>query len=816
MMMVRRRRRISIRNRISYHQKNAIVTKTGWDDRSNTPQFDDSLPFDYNNNNYYYFALGMIGKIFYVVVVILVVAVMVGSGTIMITTTSSTTTTTTLSSSSFGVIRHVQGFQFYVQPKKKHSGTIGGRPTKLTKLNVMPLSEDKVSNDGTKQKRRKMRSSSSNNNNNNDSRGTQQGVSTPPIVAPTRTSATTTTTTTTAVPLLLLDFNASGSIGSLLMQMQKKEEELRKLNKTLLDIDQAVELDPINNSPSSSSSSLSSSSSFNSTTTPTLSSSSPSLWDIATKDTISGSSGNRQEDLLRWMRPQSFLAERWDTTSSSNKNNNNNNNKMDDKDPDDIIHTNYDEEDDFTSGMAVEKAKELDDAVSVRLTSSIKDVTILDLPDLYQVLATTAPTTSSSSSSSSSVLVEEIANQTNDDTRQDPVVRKTKTLSEEDLPRLSRPEHYEKQIGRDMRHLAVSIASCVDDVAEWRLFCEQSTGGLMPLVQCIRDGATSIREGREISPSTSDYLVPNIGSGGSSSSSSSSGTSSNSGISLKEESFLVASSACRALRDLCALSQDLAVVITDGLLRANSGYEETGNYSLMDDISTLLRYADEMADVVPKSRKRELLSIRQERRRRQKQQRQQGPTSKSPMPPMWPLSFSRARKKARLQCKLYATQLLLAMTCASDSAVDAIRSTEGLQEVLLDFSSYARKERRRRWIRYPGEIWKDFWLAKRKHTNTSKSALNDTVGQRRRPFIQAASPTNDLNGRIQANANQVLAAIGYNEWVPKIPGQKGLRILCLDGGGSRGMTAVMACKNMVDSLNGLEIADGFDLVVGTS
>ena len=118
------------------------------------------------------------------------------------------------------------------------------------------------------------------------------------------------------------------------------------------------------------------------------------------------------------------------------------------------------------------------------------------------------------------------------------------------------------------------------------------------------------------------------------------------------------------------------------------------------------------------------------------------------------------------------------MTCASDSAVDAIRSTEGLQDVLLVYSSYAPKERRRRWMRYPGEIVKSMWLAKRRKRKDSASAADTTqksIEQRRQPFIEAESLQNNLNGRLQGTANQVLAAIGYNEWVPKIPGQKGLR-----------------------------------------
>merc|ERR1712078_961982 len=74
----------------------------------------------------------------------------------------------------------------------------------------------------------------------------------------------------------------------------------------------------------------------------------------------------------------------------------------------------------------------------------------------------------------------------------------------------------------------------------------------------------------------------------------------------------------------------------------------------------------------------------------------------------------RARRDARLRSKLYVTQLLLAMTCASDAAVEAIRSTDGLKDVLHKHSSYAQKERRRRWMRYPGEKIKSMLIARRK------------------------------------------------------------------------------------------------------
>jgi hypothetical protein len=273
----------------------------------------------------------------------------------------------------------------------------------------------------------------------------------------------------------LLDWGASGSIGSLLMQMQKKEEEMRKLNKTLLDEEQALDLS-------------------------------------ASSATIMQDQDQAEEAPVQ-SAAQSEL-----------------------------------------SHMDSATAKELDDAVTMRLSSAVgKDVQVLELPSLYKVLR-------------------------KEEDRE--------SLMTIDLPALSKADHYEERIGRDMRHLAVSIASCVDDPAEWRLFCQQIPGGVLPLIDCIREGAKNIRERRDDVPnsaSADDMAVIS---------------------SHYEESFLAASSACRALRDLAALSLDLAAVITDGLLRANAGEP------LMQDLVTLLKYAHD-ADIdiaAPQTRRTRILN----------------------------------------------------------------------------------------------------------------------------------------------------------------------------------------------------------------
>jgi hypothetical protein len=120
---------------------------------------------------------------------------------------------------------------------------------------------------------------------------------------------------------------------------------------------------------------------------------------------------------------------------------------------------------------------------------------------------------------------------------------------------LSMPEHYSDRIGRDMRHLAVSIASSTDEVWQWRLFCREK-GGIVPLLECVRDGVKGLeRQGQSKSRlrrrRSDDLLLRSP---------------------AMEEDFLVACTACRSLRDLCALSPEMAAVMTDGILRANEAW----------------------------------------------------------------------------------------------------------------------------------------------------------------------------------------------------------------------------------------------------
>jgi len=171
------------------------------------------------------------------------------------------------------------------------------------------------------------------------------------------------------------------------------------------------------------------------------------------------------------------------------------------------------------------------------------------------------------------------------------------------------------------------------------------------------------------------------------------------------------------------------------------------------------------------------------------------------------LSRLRQKRVARKRCGLYVVQLLLAMSFVSDKAVDRMRATSSLTETVLSCSSYAKRERLlRRWIKYPIEV------ARRRLKPTTEEESSNSED----PFLTAATVSRGLTGEIQGASNQLLAAIGYNEWYPKTAGQRGLRILCLDGGGTRGITAISSMRSIVDALGGVEVCDAFDMIAGTS
>ncbi|CAM9578414.1 unnamed protein product, partial [Ectocarpus sp. 13 AM-2016] len=68
----------------------------------------------------------------------------------------------------------------------------------------------------------------------------------------------------------------------------------------------------------------------------------------------------------------------------------------------------------------------------------------------------------------------------------------------------------------------------------------------------------------------------------------------------------------------------------------------------------------------------------------------------------------------------------------------------------------------------------------------------------------------------QLLANKCLAALGAHQWRPKMRGQKGVRILCFDGGGTRGVLTLALLKHLEKALGGRQPHEVFDMIVGTS
>jgi calcium-independent phospholipase A2-gamma len=316
-----------------------------------------------------------------------------------------------------------------------------------------------------------------------------------------------------------------------------------------------------------------------------------------------------------------------------------------------------------------------------------------------------------------------------------------------------------------MRHLAVSIAATIDKPWQWKLFFDEG-GGVLPLLECIRDGARSVQKGN------ADFMDGDV-----------EGTA----ILMEqhEASFAAACTACRALRDLSALSKDFSAVVTDDILKVNEQWStcviegeghDCSSGGLVSDLLILLKHANEPTELFSKSPKRG-----------------SGRSSFS-------LSSKRRRRDARRRCGMYVVQLMLSMAMASDKAVATLRSTSGLIEEIVQCSSYAPSERfKRKWIRKPLEF-----------------VENKLPGLKRNRRRKDGWIPSGVRGSLQENANKLLAAMGHNIWIPKQPGQRGLRVLSLDGGGTRGIAAVQSIGHIVEAMKGIEVCDAFDMIVGTS
>lgn len=353
------------------------------------------------------------------------------------------------------------------------------------------------------------------------------------------------------------------------------------------------------------------------------------------------------------------------------------------------------------------------------------------------------------------------------------------------IPFFGSSQHNER-MNLDIRRQSLCIASQIQNKEQWKEFFEDTQGkGLESILQCIRDCAKEIRLGY-----AADIMKENDE------------------ISMlhqerrRRNAFVAACSAVKILRDMCAIDQNWAAVITDEILdidrmwcdekkkkEMSNDSSEVGN-GFFEDLAILLRYTNEAEHFYN-------LNIGSIKKRRKL--RTYGITMKR-------FGSRKQRREAKKMCTLFVNQLLLGMALASDDAIDTFRSATGLLDSILLSSSYNSQQRLKgRWSRYPIE----------KAKRIRDSLLRKKAKSSTRPFLEAAKVSRGLKGRTQATSNKLLAAIGHNVFVPKVPGQRGLRILSLDGGGTRGIASIAIIRAIVEEMGG-EVCDLFDIICGTS
>jgi len=77
------------------------------------------------------------------------------------------------------------------------------------------------------------------------------------------------------------------------------------------------------------------------------------------------------------------------------------------------------------------------------------------------------------------------------------------------------------------------------------------------------------------------------------------------------------------------------------------------------------------------------------------------------------------------------------------------------------------------------------------------------------------STNSDRELSVASAARRLLGALGVNTWKPRVSGQRGLRVLCIDGGGTRAVMSFEMLKHL-KRITGCEIHEMFDVICGTS
>lgn len=182
--------------------------------------------------------------------------------------------------------------------------------------------------------------------------------------------------------------------------------------------------------------------------------------------------------------------------------------------------------------------------------------------------------------------------------------------------------------------------------------------------------------------------------------------------------------------------------------------------------------------------------------------------------------LSHADRKRNLDAQREATAIVERMIRSSDTAVNLLRNNDRLRKALSSIAQFdIAPPAAGTYAPSAASTWASEAVAELQQVQEGKvdtKAQNaKTYKVRRQSNTTTVAEYEDLHTRQMARVASW--GLGGVTWRPRMPGQKGLRILSLDGGGTRGVLSIAYLKEIMKRVNrNLEPHQMFDIICGTS
>jgi predicted patatin/cPLA2 family phospholipase len=177
---------------------------------------------------------------------------------------------------------------------------------------------------------------------------------------------------------------------------------------------------------------------------------------------------------------------------------------------------------------------------------------------------------------------------------------------------------------------------------------------------------------------------------------------------------------------------------------------------------------------------------------------------------------SQEQKKRQLSAQLEAVALIHRFVRSSEAAVDTLRQSVRLRKALTVVSQAGENVKAER--SRGAATWAANAVAELQSVREGKADMKKnmkTYKVRKQSNVTAVAEYNDL--QVHQMAKVASWGLGGVQWKPRVPGQRGLRILSLDGGGTRGVLSIAFLKEILKRVDrNLEPYQMFDLICGTS